>query len=67
LDAFNRRDLDAFLSLCDPDVEFISYLARVEGGEPYRGYDGVRSWWERLLAVYPAASRASFGPGVTSR
>jgi ketosteroid isomerase-like protein len=51
-DAFNRRDLDAFLSLCDPHVEFISYLARVEGGEPYRGYDGVRSWWERLLAVY---------------
>jgi ketosteroid isomerase-like protein len=52
-DAFNRRDLDAFLALCDPDVEFISYLARVEGGEPYRGHDGVRDWWERLLAVYP--------------
>ena len=31
IDAFNRRDLDAFLVLCDPDVEFISYLARVEG------------------------------------
>jgi ketosteroid isomerase-like protein len=53
IDAFNRRDLDAFLSLCDPDVEFISYLAQVEGGEPYRGHDGVREWWERLLAVYP--------------
>jgi ketosteroid isomerase-like protein len=52
-DAFNRRDLDAFLALCDPEVEFISYLAQVEGGEPYRGHDGVRGWWERLLAVYP--------------
>jgi ketosteroid isomerase-like protein len=52
-DAFNRRDLDAFLALCDPEVEFISYLAQVEGGEPYRGHDGVRDWWERLLAVYP--------------
>jgi ketosteroid isomerase-like protein len=52
-DAFNRRDLDAFLALCDPDVEFISYLMQVEGGEPYRGHGGVRSWWERLLAVYP--------------
>src|SRR5215207_4777396 len=52
-DAFNRRDLDAFLALCDPDVEFISYLMQVEGGEPYRGHDGVRGWWERLLAVYP--------------
>ena len=48
IDAFNRRDLDAFLVLCDPDVEFISYLARVKvsriaattvsrtGGEPPR-------------------------------
>jgi ketosteroid isomerase-like protein len=53
IDAFNRRDLDAFLALCDPDVEFISYLAQVEGGDPYRGHDGVQDWWERLLAVYP--------------
>jgi ketosteroid isomerase-like protein len=52
-EAFNRRDLDALLALCDPSVEFISYLVQVEGGDPYRGHDGVRSWWERLLAVYP--------------
>jgi SnoaL-like domain len=52
-DAFNRRDLDGLLALCDPDVEFVSYLAQVEGGEPYRGLDGVRHWWERLLAVFP--------------
>jgi len=52
-DAFNRRDLDAFLALCDPDVEFVSYLMQVEGGDPYRGHDGVRGWWQRLLAVYP--------------
>jgi ketosteroid isomerase-like protein len=52
-DAFNRRDLDAFLALCDPHVEFISYLVQVEGGGPYRGHNGVRSWWERLLGVYP--------------
>jgi len=38
IDTFNRRDLDAFLAFCDPDVEFISYLAQVEGGEPYRGH-----------------------------
>jgi ketosteroid isomerase-like protein len=52
-DAFNRHDLDGVLALCDPDVEFISYLAQVEGGEPYRGHDGVRDWWERLHAVFP--------------
>jgi ketosteroid isomerase-like protein len=48
-----RRDLDAFLALCDPDVEFISLLMQVEGGNPYRGHDGVRSWWERLLGISP--------------
>jgi ketosteroid isomerase-like protein len=52
-DAFHRRDLDAFLTLCDPDVEFISYWLQVEGGGSYRGHDGVRDWWERLLDVYP--------------
>jgi ketosteroid isomerase-like protein len=52
-DAFNRRDLDGFLALCDPDLEFISYWMQVEGGGPYRGRDGVRDWWERLLDVYP--------------
>ena len=57
IEAFNRRDLDAYLALCDPDVEFISYLAQVEGGDPYRGHKGVRDWWERLLAVYPDFSR----------
>jgi ketosteroid isomerase-like protein len=55
-DAFNRRDLDGFLALCDPEVEFISYLAQVEGGKPYRGHDGVRDWWERLIGVYPDIS-----------
>jgi ketosteroid isomerase-like protein len=52
-DAFNRRDLDGLIALCDPDVEFVSYLAQVEGGEPYHGLDGVRDWWERLLAIFP--------------
>ena len=52
-DAFRRRDLDAFITLCDPEVEFISYWLQVEGGGSYRGYDGVRDWWQRLLDVYP--------------
>ena len=52
-DAFNRRDLVAFLALCDPDVEFISYWMEVEGGGSYRGHGGVRRWWESLFAVYP--------------
>jgi hypothetical protein len=34
-------------------VEFISLLMQVEGGNPYRGHDGIRSWWERLLGISP--------------
>lgn len=25
-----------------------------EGGEPYRGHDGVRTWWEESFSVVPA-------------
>ena len=52
-DAFNRRDLGAFLALCHPDVEFVAYAMQLEGGDPYRGHEGVRAWWETIFAVYP--------------
>jgi hypothetical protein len=53
IDAFNRRDLGAYLALQDPDVEFTPYEVWVQGGEPYRGHAGVRSWWEESFAVFP--------------
>jgi ketosteroid isomerase-like protein len=53
IDAFNRRDLGAYLELTDPDMEFIPYEVKVQGGSPYRGHFGVRSWWEESLAVFP--------------
>jgi ketosteroid isomerase-like protein len=52
-DAFNRRDIDAFLRLLDPDVEVVSRIVELEGGGSYRGHDGVRQWWENLLGVFP--------------
>jgi hypothetical protein len=52
IDAFNRRDLDAFLALHGDDVEVTTLLAELESG-PYRGRDGVRAWWESLLTVVP--------------
>jgi ketosteroid isomerase-like protein len=51
-EAFNRRDLDAFLALCDSEVEVYSRLAELEGG-PYRGHDGVRGWWDNIRALAP--------------
>jgi hypothetical protein len=53
IDAFNRRDLVAYLALNDPEVEFTPYEVWVQGGEPYRGHAGVRSWWEESFAVFP--------------
>ena len=50
-DAFNRRDLDAFLELLDPDVEFRSLLAGMESS--YHGHEGIRRYWEDVLTVSP--------------
>ena len=52
-DAFSRRDLDAFLALSHPEVEIRPRSAALEGGDPYRGHDGVRKWWTNLLSVFP--------------
>ena len=52
-DAFSRRDLEEYLGLQDPDVEFTPYERAVEGLGPYRGHDGVRSWWDEALEVLP--------------
>ena len=51
--AFNRRDLDALLALHDPEVEVVSLRMELEGGHPFQGHEGVRSWYESLLDVYP--------------
>ena len=45
-EAFRRRDFDAFV-----DIEFSSLVLEVEG--TYRGHDGIRSWWNDILAVFP--------------
>jgi ketosteroid isomerase-like protein len=50
-EAFRRRDLDAFMTYMDPEVEFRSLVLEIEG--MYRGHEGVRSWWENVLAVFP--------------
>jgi ketosteroid isomerase-like protein len=50
-DAFNRRDLDAYLAAFDPEVEFTGRLAEVTG--TYRGHPGIREWWDDALSVFP--------------
>jgi ketosteroid isomerase-like protein len=53
IDAFNRRDLAAYLALQDSGVEFTPYEREVEGLGPYRGHDGIRTWWENLFEAFP--------------
>lgn len=45
--AINRGDLEGFLELIHPDVEFTSLISEAEGGA-YRGHDGVREWWSNV-------------------
>ena len=52
IEAFNRRDLEAFLALADPDVVGTSRVLAIEG-KSYQGHDGTREWWQDLLDVFP--------------
>jgi ketosteroid isomerase-like protein len=57
-DALSRHDLDGLLAVHDPEVEFIPLTLAAESGVPYRGHDGVRSWWRNLHDAFPDFSSA---------
>jgi ketosteroid isomerase-like protein len=46
-EAFNARDVDALVALCDPNIEVQSVFAAVNRAI-YRGHDGVREWQRDL-------------------
>jgi ketosteroid isomerase-like protein len=52
IEAVNHRDLDAFLALVRPDVEWDDSEGWPGIRGIYRGPDGVRDWWERFLEVW---------------
>jgi ketosteroid isomerase-like protein len=61
VEAFNSRDVEAFVSFCDPAIELESTVT-VPGGALYHGHDGVRQWhrdledgWGNELRVEPEA------------
>jgi ketosteroid isomerase-like protein len=51
IEALNRRDLDAVLSVMDEDVESVSRIVAIEGG--LHGHEGVRKWWESWFQAFP--------------
>ena len=46
--ALNDQDLERFISLIDPEVEFGSLIAEVEG-QRYHGHEGIRRWWSEVI------------------
>ena len=52
-DAFNRRDLETFVALTDPEVELMPLNVESPGSTSYHGHGGVRSCWQDLLEVSP--------------
>ena len=51
VDAFNRRDQDAFIAFMDEEVEAHSRIVAVEGG--YHGLKAMRRWWDDFLGAFP--------------
>jgi ketosteroid isomerase-like protein len=43
VEAYNVRDMDAFIALCDPEIQVHSVFAS-PGGADYVGHEGVRRW-----------------------
>ena len=51
LGPFNSRDVDAFLELCDPQIEFHATFSAV-GGAVYHGHDGIRQYFRDIEEVW---------------
>lgn len=51
-EAMNTRDFEALLVLMDPAVQVRGVAVRSTRGQWFKGYPGVREWWEGLTATY---------------
>jgi hypothetical protein len=51
VEAYNAREIEAFVAYCDPSIEFQSAFAAV-GGEVYYGHDGLRKWHRDVEEVW---------------
>jgi ketosteroid isomerase-like protein len=52
-DSFTRRDIEALLAVCDPEIVFTPPTGRLAGrNEPYRGHDGLRTYLADVARVW---------------
>jgi ketosteroid isomerase-like protein len=56
VEAFNTRDVERFVALCDPEIELHSAVT-VPGGAIYHGHDGVRMWYRDLADAFGSEVR----------
>jgi ketosteroid isomerase-like protein len=56
MEAFNARDIDAWIALADPRIEFHSTFAAV-GGAVYHGHEGLRTYFRDLDSVWGDETR----------
>jgi ketosteroid isomerase-like protein len=56
--AYDALDAKAFAALCADDVEVVPLIGAVEGGEPYRGAEGIATWFRELGAAFASIETA---------
>jgi ketosteroid isomerase-like protein len=57
IEAFNARDIEALIPLCDSDIELHSAFAAIGGGI-YNGHDGLRTYFRDYEDAWGAEIRA---------
>jgi ketosteroid isomerase-like protein len=50
--AFARGDLEQFLGLVHPDIEFTSLIVEAETGGAFRGHEGVMRWLAAVSGAF---------------
>jgi ketosteroid isomerase-like protein len=51
-EAWSDGHLDAWLEMCDPEVELLTSGYFPDLAPVYRGYDGMRAFWDELRAPW---------------
>lgn len=54
-EAFNHKDVEAYLALSDPDVVY-DQPRELPGAGSYRGHEGIREYFANLAAAWEAAT-----------
>jgi ketosteroid isomerase-like protein len=51
-DAYNERDIEALITLCDPEIELHPAFAGPVSGVVYRGHEELRAWYRDSIDAW---------------